>query len=135
MRLAVILVIAVSWGFPVSLWAQESPREITVTGEGRVSSEPDMAVIVLGVTREARTAGTRRIVTDILKLEQRNGKTLYGKTGWTIAPDPDIGWFVGWVDDGQDKHVFALNMDVHSRADARLRKKLALQLLSQLGIY
>ena len=77
----------------------------------------------------------RRIVTDILKLEQRNGKTLYGKTGWTIAPDPDIGWFVGWVDDGQDKHVFALNMDVHSRADARLRKKLALQLLSQLGIY
>ncbi|NNE79847.1 MAG: SIMPL domain-containing protein [Silicimonas sp.] len=40
---------------PLAAKAEEI-REIIVTGEGRVSTEPDMAVISLGVTREARTA-------------------------------------------------------------------------------
>lgn len=39
------------------LQAQEAPpRQITVTGEGRVETRPDMAVISLGVTHEAPTA-------------------------------------------------------------------------------
>lgn len=37
--------------------AQEERREIIVTGEGVVSAQPDMAVISLGVSHEARTAG------------------------------------------------------------------------------
>ena len=72
MRFAAILIFAVSWSFPVALSAQDTSREITVTGEGRVSSEPDMAVIVLGVTREARTAseamrGTSEALTKVLR--------------------------------------------------------------------
>ena len=39
-------------------FAQDTaPREIVVTGEGRVSAAPDMATIMIGVMREARTAG------------------------------------------------------------------------------
>jgi len=37
-------------------WAQEAPRQITVTGEGVVEVEPDMATITLGVTHEAEQA-------------------------------------------------------------------------------
>lgn len=36
--------------------AQDVPRQITVTGEGRVSAAPDQAWINLGVTRRAPTA-------------------------------------------------------------------------------
>jgi beta-lactamase class D len=56
------------------------------------------------------------IVADIIKLNTANGKTLYGKTGWTAAPNPDIGWFVGWVSDGDTIHTFALNIDINKRS-------------------
>lgn len=36
--------------------ADEDVRQITVTGEGRVNAAPDMAVLQLGVSREARKA-------------------------------------------------------------------------------
>lgn len=35
----------------------QDPRQVVVTGEGRVGAEPDMARVFLGVTREARSAG------------------------------------------------------------------------------
>ncbi|MDJ0826839.1 MAG: SIMPL domain-containing protein [Rhodobacter sp.] len=48
---AAVLVLA------LPIWAQETaPGRLTVTGEGRVESVPDMATITLGVTSEARTA-------------------------------------------------------------------------------
>lgn len=40
---------------------------------------------------------TQRIVHEISMIETRNGAVLHGKKGWTTAPDPDTGWFVGWV--------------------------------------
>lgn len=45
--------IAIVLAFPV---AAEDMRTITVIGEGRVSAEPDMAILRLGVSREARMA-------------------------------------------------------------------------------
>lgn len=41
---------------PVAALAEDTLREIIVTGEGRVAAEPDMAVLTLGVTREAPRA-------------------------------------------------------------------------------
>lgn len=43
--------------FLVSAGAAEEGRFLTVTGEGRVASAPDMATINLGVQRDARDAG------------------------------------------------------------------------------
>lgn len=37
--------------------ASEQSRQIAVQGEGRVSAVPDMAVVQIGVSRDARTAG------------------------------------------------------------------------------
>ncbi len=75
------------------------------------------------------------IVADIIKLNTANGKTLYGKTGWTSAPDPDIGWFVGWVSDGDTIHTFAVNIDITKRSDAKHRRSIAGTILGELGIY
>lgn len=41
---------------PANLQAQEPMSQIVVTGTGVVSAAPDMAVLRIGVTREARTA-------------------------------------------------------------------------------
>ncbi|NKB52096.1 MAG: class D beta-lactamase [Rhizobiaceae bacterium] len=73
-------------------------------------------------------------VMDMLKLERSDDETLFGKTGWTNAPDPDIGWFVGWITKGETVHVFALNMDIKNTADAKLRKSITKLLLGKLEI-
>lgn len=42
--------------YPLSGYSEEVSRQIIVTGAGIVSVTPDMAVVQLGITREARTA-------------------------------------------------------------------------------
>jgi len=37
----------------------------------------------------------QKVVRDIIRLERRGCAVFYGKTGWTVTPDPDIGWFIG----------------------------------------
>lgn len=75
------------------------------------------------------------IVRDIMRLETKGNATLFGKTGWTTAPDPDIGWFVGWVEKDEFIYPFAMNIDISSRADADKRVEIALQFLSRLDVY
>lgn len=49
-----VILICLLW--PALGFAEEPTRQITVTGTGVVSAVPDMALVRLGVTREARTA-------------------------------------------------------------------------------
>ena len=78
---------------------------------------------------------SQAIVRDITRLETRGDAMLHGKTGWTTAPDPGIGWFVGWVERNGTLHSFALNIDMRDRADAPKRTEIAGALLAELGIY
>lgn len=48
---------AASLALPVQAQAQEPLRQISVSGEGSVEVEPDMATITLGVTQQAKEAG------------------------------------------------------------------------------
>jgi uncharacterized protein YggE len=56
MRFLSLILCATLLVSPTMTPAEDTPREIVVTGEGRVSAEPDMAVLSLGVTRDASTA-------------------------------------------------------------------------------
>ena len=78
---------------------------------------------------------SQEIVADIIRLETKGKRILYGKTGWTSTPNPQIGWFVGWVKNERGLFSFALNMDIVSRSDARKRKLIVLELLGILDIY
>lgn len=73
-------------------------------------------------------------VREIVQLEQEDGWVLYGKTGWTTAPEPDIGWWVGWLT--RDSHVysFALNIDMPEKGDVGKRIELGKACLRELGI-
>jgi len=74
-------------------------------------------------------------IAQITLLERRGMRLLHGKTGLTNAPDPDIGWFVGWVQNERGLFPFALNMDITSREQVRNRKRLAKMFLRALDIY
>lgn len=74
----------------------------------------------------------QRTVHDLFRLEQTGQYALYGKTGWTNATSPQIGWWVGWVERGDDHYCFALNMDIRTQADADRRVDLGRELLRRL---
>lgn len=57
-------------------------------------------------------ATTQAQVREIARLEQGAGWTLYGKTGVAGSYDPDLGWWVGWVEQGDKLYSFALNIDM-----------------------
>lgn len=81
------------------------------------------------------SAQSQRMVRDILRADEREGRVLFGKTGWTTAPDPDIGWYVGWIEGAGQLYTFALVMDVQGKRDADLRQKLTLEFLRALDVY
>lgn len=78
--------------------------------------------------------GAQAKVREIVQLEQGNGWTLYGKTGWADAEPPGIGWWVGWVQKGDRLHSFALNIDMPKVSDAIKRNELDKAILKILGV-
>lgn len=73
------------------------------------------------------------IVKDIMLLEKIGNATLRGKTGWIPSGDNKIGWFVGWVERGDDTYIFALNLDPNEEKHVAARISIAKALLVQLG--
>lgn len=74
------------------------------------------------------------VVREITLLESGEGWSLHGKTGWANAPQPGVGWWVGWVTKGEDVYAFALNIDINDPSDAGKRVELGKACLVALGV-
>lgn len=59
---------------------------------------------------------------------------LRAKTGWEVASDPDIGWYVGFLEKGENTYYFAMNMDIVNAEDRYARKKIVQNVFTELGI-
>ena len=57
-------------------------------------------------------ANIQSAVREISLAEKGEGWTLYGKTGTVSATQPQIGWWVGWVQKGDHIYAFALNINM-----------------------
>lgn len=73
------------------------------------------------------------ILKDIMFMEKIGNATLRGKTGWIPSGDNKIGWFVGWVERGDETYIFALNLDPNEEKHVSARISIAKVLLTQLG--
>lgn len=77
----------------------------------------------------------QQAVHDIIKLEEGNNWTLYGKTGWTVSNSKDsIGWFVGWVESNGKIYSFAMNMDIKDFSELTKREIITKKTLKSLGL-
>jgi len=76
----------------------------------------------------------QRAVREITLVEQGPGWQLHAKTGWQNGPNPGVGWWVGWVEKDGRTVPFALNLDIHQRADGELRQRLGRAALELLGV-
>lgn len=73
---------------------------------------------------------SQRLVRNILKTEEKDGHTLYVKSGWAQK----IGWWVGWVEHNGHIQSFALNIDMENVKDAPKRGAITKALLHELGV-
>jgi len=73
-------------------------------------------------------------VKDIMLVEQTPDYTIRAKTGW--APEAQLGWYVGYVEQAENVYFFATNIivddetDLGARAEVTRRSLKSLQLLS-----
>lgn len=51
------------------------------------------------------------ILKEIMLMEENSEYILRGKTGWAIMNGKNIGWFVGYLESGNNKYAFVLNVE------------------------
>ena len=103
---------------------------ITIDAEEQVAFLDRLTTAELPVAAETVDA-----LKDAARLEEKNGAVLYAKTGWGTSREPGIGWFVGWVEDGEGVTTFALNLDMDAIDQAPIRREIALEILTELGYW
>jgi len=75
----------------------------------------------------------QRLVKDLIIIEAGRDWILRGKTGWAFDFEPQIGWFVGWIETPDGPVFFALNIDMPGGAsDAPKREVIVRDVLLSL---
>jgi len=73
-------------------------------------------------------------VAEITRVDAGPGWSLHAKTGWQNAPGAGVGWWVGWVQRGDQLTPFALNIAMAGAPDAPKREQLGRASLQALGV-
>jgi bla regulator protein blaR1 len=75
-------------------------------------------------------------VKDSIKLERKEGALLSGKTGTGTVNGKNInGWFIGYVESGQDTYFFATNIQNEENSNGSKAAEITLSILKQKGFY
>jgi beta-lactamase class D len=101
------------------------------------TSAVEQAYFVARLAQQKLDASARAqaITRDIIRLESKDGKTLYGKTGWRFSSTPNLGWWTGWVERDGKIFAFSLNIDMPGAAtDAPKRIAIGKAMLSKLAV-
>jgi beta-lactamase class D len=77
---------------------------------------------------------TMNLVKDIMVREQTPAYTLRGKTGWLDASKPNLGWFVGYLEQDKNVYFFATTVDLLKPEDASVRTEVTQRSLKDLGL-
>lgn len=107
-----------------------------LTGEIAISPLEQIELLVRLYEGELPfSEGTMATVRDIMTIEKTPGRTVRGKTGWGILPDGHVGWWVGWVERGEDVYFFATALETAEpdAAFADARAGLTRRVLRALG--
>lgn len=71
---------------------------------------------------------------DIMVVEKTPDYTLRAKTGYADSHKPAVGWWVGWVERGDNAYLFALNLDLLQPEHSKARLDITKSALKQLGV-
>ncbi len=74
------------------------------------------------------------LVKDIMVREQTPAYTWRGKTGWLTSTKPELGWFVGYLEQNKNVYFFATTIDMRNPSDAPARIEITRRSLKDLGL-
>ena len=67
--------------------------------------------------------------------DQTEEYTIRAKTGWAMRVEDQIGWFVGYVEKGDDVYFFATNLAIKKPEEGfHSRQEVTYKILKELGI-
>jgi len=76
----------------------------------------------------------QRLVKDLIIVEAGRDWILRAKTGWQASMEPQVGWWVGWVEQPDGAVFFALNIEMPGQAaDLPKREGIARAVLRSIG--
>ena len=105
---------------PLTITPTEQVKFLYQLGKGQLAFKPEV----------------QQQVKEMLYVERRGENRLYAKSGWGMDVDPQVGWYVGFVEKADGQVVsFALNMKMNEGDDVNLRKQLTLDALDKLGVF
>ncbi|MFP4345428.1 MAG: class D beta-lactamase [Anaerolineales bacterium] len=79
---------------------------------------------------------SQRVVREILVVEETETYRLSAKTGWVLRVEPQVGWYVGYVERGEEVYFFATNIE-SAQPDERFgpaKVEISRAILTELGI-
>lgn len=74
---------------------------------------------------------TEKIVKDMISYDEKPTYKLSGKTGWSIRGGNNLGWFVGYIEKGNELYFIATNVDPKENFDLKKFAKIRLQVLME----
>ena len=77
---------------------------------------------------------TMDTVKDIMAQDRGPDWVIRSKSGWAARVDPNIGWWVGWLERKGEVWYFALNIDMQRSEQAKARKEIVMAVLKQEGM-
>lgn len=76
----------------------------------------------------------QEIVKKIMLVEQTPQYIIRAKTGWAARVDKQIGWYVGYLEKGENVYFFAINMDIQNDNDPPKRKRITTKILDHIQL-
>ena len=106
-----------------------------LSGNLRISAEEQVSFLQRLYRNELPfRVGHQRLVKDIMIVEAGRDWILRAKTGWQARVEPQVGWWVGWVESPEGPVFFALNIDMpNGAADLAKREGIARKVLRSIG--
>lgn len=77
--------------------------------------------------------GAIAAVKDLMVVDRTADYVLRAKTGYVFSTQPEVGWYVGWLERGSKAYLFALNLDIRRPEDARARGAIVKDALKEIG--
>ena len=95
-------------------------------GELRISAKEQVLFIEKLINNELPfDKKIQETVKELMITDKTEKYIIHSKTGWTNQ----IGWNVGYVETTNNKWIFAMNMDIVDKKDAKYRKKITYEIL------
>ncbi|MFK8007716.1 MAG: class D beta-lactamase [Saprospiraceae bacterium] len=74
---------------------------------------------------------TEKIVKDMMFYDEQPTYKMSGKTGWSIRNGNNLGWFVGYIEKGNERYFVATNVDPKESFNMKKFAKIRLQVLKE----